>query len=115
MEEDEDDLLVRRREVRLDFLHGVGGQVLRVAHGQDLALREERGARQLGQRAGLELLGHEVPDVRVGVDGPGGRHHLPHGTVEEQVLLPHREGERSERIVGGVLPGGHRLQHPMPH
>ncbi len=115
MEEDQDDLLVGRGEVGLDLLDRVRGQVLRVAHDQYLALGEERGARQLGERAGLELLGGEVADVRVGVGGAGGRHHLAHGTVEQQLLLPHREGERGKRIVGGVLPGGHRLQHPTPH
>lgn len=81
---------------------------MRVPHDQYLALGEERGAGQLGERAGLELLGCEVTYVRVGVDGTGGRHHRLDDAVEEQVLLPHGERHGAEEVVGGSLSGGHR-------
>ncbi len=108
VQQDEGDLLDRRAEVRLDVLDGVGREVLRVAHDHDLALGEERGAGQLGERAGLQLVGRQIAYVRVGVGSARGRHHLLHRTVQEEVLLAHGEGEGGERIVGGILPGGHR-------
>ncbi|ALM41750.1 hypothetical protein SFR_5135 [Streptomyces sp. FR-008] len=79
-----------------------------VAHHDHLPLREERGAGQLGEGAGLELVRGEVAYVRVGVGGTGGGHHLLHGAVEKQILLAHGEGERGERIVVGSLPGHRR-------
>lgn len=113
MQEDEGDLLDRVAEIRLDVLDRVGGEVLRIAHDHHLALGEERRARQLGEGAGLELVGGEVADVRVGVGGPGRRHHLLHGAVEEQVLLAHGEREGASGSSVEFLLVAIAVQHPM--
>lgn len=108
------DLLGGRPQIRLDVLDRVGGQVVRVAYDHDLAFREERGAGQLGERAGLHLVRGQVAHVRVGVGGPGGGHHLLHGTVEQEVLLAHGKRQRGERVVIRSLPCHHR-KHPTSH
>jgi hypothetical protein len=114
VQQHEGDLLGGCSEVPLDVLDRVGGQVLRVAYDHDLALGEERGAGQLGERAGLQLVGGQVADVRVGVGGLRGGHHLLHGTVEQEVLLAHGKGHRGERVVVRSLPG-HRDKHRTHH
>lgn len=115
MEQHERDLLDRRTEVRLDVLHRVGGEILRIAHDHHLALGEERRARQLGKGARLELVGGEVADVRVGVGRPGRRHHLLHRTVEEEVLLAHGEREGASGSSVEFLLVAIAVQHPTPH
>lgn len=84
------------------------------AHDDDLALGEERGAGQLGQGAGLELVGGEVAHIGVRIRRPGSRHHLLHRTIQQQVFLAHRDRDGGERVVLSCLPG-HRVQHPTPH
>ncbi len=115
MEQDERDLLDRGAEIRLDVLDRVGREVLRVAHDHDLALGEERRAGQLGERAGLELVGRQVAYVGVGVGGTGGRHHLLHRTVQEEVLLAHGERDGASGSSVEFFLVAIAIQHPMPH
>lgn len=115
VQQDERDLLDRRPEIRLDVLDRVGREVLRVAHDYDLALGEERGAGELGERAGLQLVGRQITDIRIGVGSAGRRHHLLHRTVQEEVLLAHGEGEGASGSSVEFFLVAIAIQHPMTH
>ena len=110
--QNEGDLLGRGGQIRLDVLDRVGREILRRADNDDLPLGEERGARQLRERARLKLARGQVADVRIGVGGARAASITARTARSmQQLLLSHHQGQGSERIIRGLLT---RPSHRLP-